>query len=115
MKVYVYLYENGEKMSFEHLSGNELESLVNHLQAYGTLEDKGYEYGVIENFTGKEENLKRFTITPPNYSQSNWGDVEVEFRTDTVGGRKKSRKSSKKTRRYRKKTRVNRKKTRGNR
>jgi hypothetical protein len=109
MKVYVYLYEDGKKRSFEDLSGQELQSIEDSLHNYGTLDaDTGEEYAVIEKFTGEEKDLKKFEITPKKYGLNKWGEVEVEFRKETIGGRKK-------TRRYRKKTRVNRKKTRGNR
>jgi hypothetical protein len=108
MKVYVYLYEDGKKRSFEDLSGQELESLEHHLKDYGTLNaDTGEEYAVIEEFEGTKKNLKKFVITPRQYGESPWGEVKVEFRT-TVRPPRKTRSKTKKTGGNRKKTRRNR-------
>lgn len=89
MKVYVYLYENGEPLSVEDLSGPEGDAIEESLEKYGTLfVYTNEDYAVMEDFNEKKFNEahrkfnERFVITPkqPRGSKK-WGKVKVEFRT----------------------------------
>ena len=116
MKVYVYLYENGEPVSVEDLSGPEGDAIEKSLGKYGTLNVYTKEdYAVIENLNEKKFNEKHklnkpFVIKPgqPRGSKK-WGEVKVEFRTTELdsdmevqeAGRRKTRKSKRRARKTR--------------
>ena len=109
MEVYVYLYENGEPLSVEDLSGPEIDAIQKSLGKYGNLDAfTNEDYAVMEDFNEAEFNKaekkfnERFVITPkqPRGSKK-WGKVKVEFRTTELdsdmevqqAGRRKTRKS----------------------
>lgn len=91
MEVYVYLYEDGEPLSVEDLSGPEIDAIQKSLGKYGNLDAfTNEDYAVMEDFNEAEFNKaekkfnERFVITPRRLGLNRWGTVEVEFRTSPL-------------------------------
>jgi hypothetical protein len=107
--LYVYLYENGKKRSFDSLSGQEMSSIEDALRGLGddvnldvVEDDDGNiaDYAKVEVEKSPRLN-KKIQIRPENYGVSKWGKkMEVEYRTTTGGRRgKKTRSNRKRTHR----------------
>ena len=96
MEVYVYLYENGEPLSVEDLSGPEGDAIAESLVKYGTLDVfTNEDYAVMEDFNEAEFNKAEenepkkkfnepFVITPRRLGLNKWGEVKVVFRNSVV-------------------------------
>ena len=91
MEVYVYLYENGEPLSVEDLSGPEIDAIQKSLGKYGNLDVfTNEDYAVMEDFNEAEFNKAEkkfnepFVITPRRLGLNRWGEVKVVFRTSVV-------------------------------
>jgi hypothetical protein len=91
MEVYVYLYENGEPLSVEDLSGPEIDAIQKSLGKYGNLDVfTNEDYAVMEDFNEAEFNKAEkkfnepFVITPRRLGLNRWGEVKVVFRTSPL-------------------------------
>ena len=91
MEVYVYLYENGEPLSVEDLSGPEIDAIQKSLGKYGNLDAfTNEDYAVMEDFNEAEFNKAEkkfnepFVIKPRRLGLNRWGKDEVEFRTSPL-------------------------------
>lgn len=116
MGLVVYLFVDGTKVSFSDLSGQEVTALEDALRRYGELDtsDDTSDYAELDlddEDTAPPLNTK-ITIRPKQYGLRPWGKVEVEFRKEPDGGRRRKKKTRtakrllKKTRKSRKSKRV---------
>lgn len=86
--LYVYLYEDGKKASFENLSGQEVQSITDAIERIVEFDDfdgfSDMEYAKMElsdEAAAKIAN-KKITIKPGQYGVRKWGKtVQVEFLT----------------------------------
>jgi hypothetical protein len=105
----VYLYEKGKQTPFNHLSGQEYESIQHALNFEGDLnDDDGAEYATLEaeaDEISKIQLNKKYKIDPLNYGLGKWKrPVEVEYRK-AEGGRRRKTHKTRKTRKHTRKTR----------
>ena len=91
--LYVYLYEDGVKHSFENLSGQEVESITHAVEGIVEFDDfDGFtdmEYAIMQlsDEAAAKVTNKKIAIKPAQYGIKKWSkNVQVEFLTSPTDG-----------------------------